>query len=365
MTGSDTRRTSIEAANSRFNNLVGWVDNVLPFSRLRPLDGIPSVKLKVSIVIGAAISITIVILTVSDWFDLQVLWGIAAAIVVSIVLVQILSRGLTAPLTEMMRAADDMAAGNYDQRVTATAADEVGELARSFNAMAAQIADLERQRRELIANVSHELRTPIAALQGNLENLLDNVAEDRDETLETMQRQSVRLGRLVGQLMDLSRFEAGALPIHPVRVDLVAVIEDALAEARLHVPEARIVFDAPQELLIDGDPERLHQVIGNLVENAMRYNPEGEAIRVFAEHTDDGAAVVVEDRGPGIPDEDFDRIFERFHMADADRSAGTGGTGLGLAISRWIVGLHGGTITASNSQPHGCTMTVRLPKRLG
>lgn len=358
MTGS---RQSIDATNSRVERFIGWIDRALPFSRQRPLDRIPSVKLKLSIVIGAAIGVTIVTLTVGYWLELPAAWGIASAVFVAIVLVQILARGLTAPLTEMMRAADDMADGDYDQRVTATAADEVGELARSFNAMAAHIADLERQRRDLIANVSHELRTPIAALRGNVENLLDDVVADRDQTLETMLRQAERLGRLVDQLMDLSRLEAGVSPMRPVVMDLVPVIEDVLAEARLRVPEPKINVTTAQEVFISGDPERLHQVVANLLDNALRHNPNGEPIRLEVEANDDGAVVVVEDGGPGIPHEDLDRVFERFYRVNQDRAASAGGSGLGLAISKWIVDLHGGKITASNGDPNGCRITVHLP----
>lgn len=355
-------RRSIEATNSRLNKLIGWMDQLLPFRRLRPLDRVPSIKLKVSIVIGAAISITVLTLTTAYSLELHPVWGIGAAVLVALVLVQILSRGLTAPLTEMMRAADEMAAGDYEQRVTATSADEVGELARSFNAMAAEITDLERQRRELIANVSHELRTPIAALQGNLENLLDDVVADRNGTLEAMLRQTDRLGRLVGQLLDLSRLEAGVFALHLVSMDLISVLDDAISEARLRDSGMNFVVDAPPELVIDGDPERLHQVFGNLLENALRYSPPGEPIRVEACSSQRGVSVVVADRGPGIPAAELDRVFERFHRLDPDRAVDKGGSGLGLAIARWIVLLHGGAITAANGDPHGCTMTVDLPR---
>lgn len=355
------RRQSIDTTNSRLESLVGWVDKILPFRGLRPLDRIPSLKLKLTIVIGAAIAITIATLTVGYWLHLHPLWGIAIAILVALLLVQILARGITAPLREMMRAADDVAGGDYGRRVIATSADEVGELARSFNAMSADIADFERQQRELIANVSHELRTPIAALRGNVENLIDNVVTDENATLDAMLKQTERLGRLVSQLLDLSRLEAGATPMKIVQMDLVAVIDDALQEARLGAHRPEIVLTAPQQLLIQGDPERLHQVMTNLLDNSIRYNPNGEPIRVTVENADTGVSVVVEDRGPGVAPADLEQIFERFHRADADRAARTGGFGLGLAISKWIVDLHGGTIMASNAAQRGCVMTVRLP----
>jgi len=356
-----SRRESVDRANSRLKKAIGWVDKILPFPAFRPLDRIPSIKLKLSIVIGAAIGITVITLTVVNWLNIRMAWGIAIAILVAIILVQILARGLTAPLREMVRAADEMADGDYDQRVAATAADETGELGRSFNVMAARIADLERQRRELIANVSHELRTPIAALRGNIENLIDQVVDDADETLETMLRQTERLGRLVSELMDLSRLEAGAAPMHPLRMDLVAVIEDAVGEALVHDPGLEIVLDAPERLSIDGDPERLHQVFVNLLDNAVRYNPPTEPIRITVDLVDHRASIVVEDRGPGVPPAELRRIFERFYRADSARSFNRGNSGLGLAISKWIVDLHAGTITASNSTPTGLAIRVCLP----
>ncbi len=354
------RRESIDRTNSQLERVIGWIDRVLPFGQLRPLDRIPSVKLKLSIVIGGAIGITIVTLTAAYWLDIHAAWGIAIAVVVALILVQILSRGLTSPLREMMRAADEMAQGDYSQRVAATGADETGELARSFNAMAERIGDLERQREELIANVSHELRTPLAALRGNVENLLDGVVDGTDETLHAMHRQTERLARLVSQLTELSRLEAGAVPIRPIQMDLVGVIKGALEEARLGDPEPEIVLDAPPRLLINGDPERLHQVIANLLDNAIRYSPQVEPIRITVRHTQREASIVVEDRGPGIPPHELRRVFERFHRADAHRSTTTGNSGLGLAISKRIVDLHGGTITASNADPHGCVVHVRL-----
>jgi signal transduction histidine kinase len=253
-----------------------------------------------------------------------------------------------------------MADGDFDQRVPAAAADEVGELARSFNVMAANIADLERQHRELIANVSHELRTPIAALRGNLENLQDGVVDDPDATIDAMLRQTERLGYLVNQVLDLSRLEAGASALRFVQMDLVAVIGDAVGEARLQIPQQKIVVEAPPDLPIEGDPERLHQVISNLLSNAGRYSPEGKPIRVAVRAAGSQVLMVVEDFGPGIPPKELDRVFDRYHRAD-DQVARSRGFGLGLAISKWIVDMHSGTITASNGPDAGCVMTVELP----
>lgn len=356
-------RGRIDATNSRIDQVTEWFDRIVPLRRLRPLDRIPSIKLKLSILIVAGIGITVATSTVGFWLNVKPAWNLIAAVVAALVLVQILARGITTPLREMARAADQMAVGDLDQRVAATASDELGQLGRSFNEMAAHIVELERQRRDLIANVSHELRTPIAVIQGNVENLLDSVVQDEAETLAAMLRQTQRLGRLVSQLMDLSRLEAGAIPLHSDHIELVAVIERVLEEARLADPEPKITFNSPERVAVWGDPERLHQVLGNVVDNAVRYSPASETITIDIATAVDTATITVNDRGPGIPSGDLERVFERFHRSDADRSGATGGSGLGLAIARWIVELHGGSIAAANTAPTGCTITITLPAK--
>lgn len=279
----------------------------------------------------------------------------------ALVLVQILARGITSPLRDMAMAADRMTEGDLRQRVPDSGADEVGQLGRSFNAMAAHIADLERQRRELIANVSHDLRTPISVIQGNVENLLDGVGDDTREVLETMLRQTRRLGRMVEQLLDLSRLEADASLFQRRPVDLVGVAERVIEEAGLRDPAPLITLDAPERLAAQVDPERLHQVLANLVDNAVRYQPYGEPIRMVVAADEASVRIVVEDRGPGIAPDELDRVFERFHRAEPDRASASGGSGLGLAIARSIVELHGGTIRAGRGDPGGCVMTITLP----
>ena len=218
--------------------------------------------------------------------------------------------------------------------------------------------------RELVANVSHELRTPLGALQAVLENVVDGVSEPDPETLRTMLEQTRRLGRLVSQLLDLSRLEAGDQPfdIHPFGVR--DVLESAAREARLHAP-ADVVFSigAPAGLHAAGDAERIHQVVMNLVENAVRYSPRPGHIELRASQPKGAHDVMIEvdDEGPGIAEGELDRVFERFYRGDGRRGSDGGGAGLGLAIARWIVELHGGTIRAERREPHGSHMVVTLP----
>ncbi len=329
----------------------------------RPLDPLPSIKIKLSALIVGAVSITVFVF----WFALRILglWpsvsGIAAA-VVALVLVRFVARGLTTPLREMAAATQAMAKGDYSRRVTDTSRDEIGGLARSFNRMAAELGETDRVRRDLVANVSHELRTPLTALQATLENIVDGVATADPDTLLTMLAQVERLGRLVVQLLDLSRLEAGTVPLDRQDFAVAPVLEHAVREQKLHAPGVVIEMNVDEPgLEADGDPERVHQVVANLLENAVRHSPAGGAVEVRARRSPSGVTIEVIDEGPGIPVQEASRVFERFYRADSARASSDGGAGLGLAIARWIVDLHGGEIHPEQREPHGCRMVVTLP----
>jgi signal transduction histidine kinase len=283
-------------------------------------------------------------------------------IVIALVVVQVLTRGMTSPLREMAAAARTMAAGGWGQRVTDTSADEVGELARAFNAMAADLAAVDRMRKDLIANVSHELRTPISALQARLENMVDGVEPPDPALLASMLEQTERLGRLVAQLLDLSRLESGAVPLHREVVEVAPLFDAVAAEARLHAPGRRIdIAVDPVDLRLHADPDRVHQVLANLTANALRHGPAERPITLSATRDDGHVELVVADEGPGIPAAEAERVFERFYRADAARPGTADGAGLGLSIARWIVDLHGGDIRATANLPVGCAIVCRLP----
>jgi signal transduction histidine kinase len=333
-----------------------------PGGNVRPLDRLPSIKVKLGVVIVAGVAVTVVVVGGGTRAGISPVISALAAGGLSMVMVQLLARGMTSPLREMVAATRAMARGDYGRRVTATSRDEVGDLARSFNAMAAELAEVDRMRRDLVANVSHELRTPITALQAGLENLVDGVEPPGPEQLRTMLRQVERLGRLVTQLLDLSRLESGAIPLQRRPFEVRPVLEDAVDESRLHAPgvEVSVAVSEPG-LAADGDPERVHQVLANLLENAVRHSPAGGRVEVSARAERGRIAIEVCDEGPGIPEEEANRVFERFYRADSARSSSHGGAGLGLAIARWIVDLHGGDIRAERRTPTGCRMVVLLP----
>ncbi|MBW3594478.1 MAG: HAMP domain-containing protein [Actinobacteria bacterium] len=338
---------------------------------MRPLDRIRSIKTKLGLVIVAAVAVTLVVHSVGPKFGLYDWVAAVAAAAVALAMVQFLARGMTSPLREMAAAASAMAKGDYSRRVTATSRDEVGQLAAAFNRMAADLHEVDRMRRDLVANVSHELRTPISALQVVLENLVDGVEPPDRQTLHTMLRQVERLSRLVSQLLDLSRLESGAVPLQKEPVEARSLLEEAARDTdfKSHIEAKHVRVEVsvePESLAFEADVERVHQVLANLLDNAMRHSPDGGTIQVAARADDGSVRIEVRDEGPGINEEEATRIFERFYRSDHARSSNEGGTGLGLSIARWIVELHGGDIRAENRDEHegghGCRMVVTLPR---
>jgi signal transduction histidine kinase len=326
---------------------------------MRPLDRLPSIKLKLGVVIVGAVGVAVFVIALGVKLHVWPYFTVALAGSLALAMVQVLARGMVAPLREMAQASKAMARGDYGRRVTATSNDEVGDLARAFNAMASQLAEVDRMRRDLIANVSHELRTPITALRAALENIMDGVESPEPDKLRTMLEQVERLGRLVTQLLDLSKLEAGVVPMNHDVFPLRPLLDKAVREAELHAPRGvHLVVDADASLQATGDAERIHQVISNLVENAVRHSPADGAVTVTAARENGRVRIEVNDEGPGIPLGEEERIFERFYRADSARTRSDGGTGLGLAIARWIVDMHGGEIKVV---PGSSRMVVALP----
>jgi signal transduction histidine kinase len=223
---------------------------------------------------------------------------------------------------------------------------------------------LEAVRRDFVANVSHELKTPITAVRAHLENLLDGVEQPNPETLQVMLAQSERLGRLVEQLLDLSKLESGEVPLRREGVPLGPVVREVISEIDVARADRGVAVqsDVPDDLpTVDADRERLHQVLFNLVDNAIRFTPAGGEVRIEAHRHDGSVEVSVADTGVGIPAEALPRLFERFYRVDSARARGDGGTGIGLAIARSVVEAHGGTISAESEPGHGSTFTFDLP----
>jgi signal transduction histidine kinase len=330
----------------------------------RPLDRVRSVKLKVSILllVSGAVGLGYLYL-VYRWQPPIPHQLITVALV--LLTAQILGNGMTRPLREMTAAALAMARGDYSRRIRATSRDEVGQLAAAFNQMAADLDAADQQRRELIANVSHELRTPIAALQAVLENLVDGVSAPDPATLSTALSQTQRLGSLVSELLDLSRLDAGVVALELEDVSVAELVAETVAEAevsaRVGGREVRFVVDVrPPGATVRADRARLHQVLANLLDNAVRHGPPGGTVSVLARRVGEQMEIDVRDEGPGIAAADRERVFDRFTRGE--RAVG-GGTGLGLAIARWAVDLHGGRIAVLDPPEPGaagCRIRVTL-----
>jgi len=323
---------------------------------LRPLDRVRSIRTKLGILIAVTVALAAVTPTLAHLVGMRARYAIPIAVVVALAVTQILARGMTSPLREMTAAARQMARGSYGTRVTATSRDEVGELARAFNTMAADLEAVDRQRRELVANVSHELRTPVSALHAVLENLVDGVASPSPETLQAALEQTSRLSRLVSDLLDLSRVDAGITILQREEVPVGRFLTEAVAQARLAGRPVEYVVEAEPGLVVHADRGRLHQLVANLLDNASRHSPPGGTVVARASTAHGNTLLEVTDEGPGIAASDRAAVFERFTTG----GSGDGGTGLGLAIARWVTSLHGGSIEVVDSAT-GCHIRATFP----
>lgn len=322
----------------------------------RPLDRLRSIKTKLGALVAVTVALTAVGTATAIELGLSPLVTVPVAVVVALAVTQVLARGMTSPLREMTAASRVMATGDYSHRVTASSRDEVGELARAFNKMASQLEVVDQQRRDLVANVSHELRTPVSALRALLENLVDGVVQPDADRLAVALSQTERLGRLVTDLLDLSRLDAGIIHLQPARLVVSSFVEDAVREASLAERTVHHVVEVEPDLVVAGDRARLHQLLANLLDNAGRHSPPGGTVHVRAYGGDGTMVLEVADQGPGIAPEDRAAVFERFTTG----GAGDGGTGLGLAIARWVTDLHGGTIAVVD-RPEGCLIRTVIP----
>jgi two-component system OmpR family sensor kinase/two-component system sensor histidine kinase BaeS len=283
------------------------------------------------------------------------------------------AKRFTMPLSETMKAADAMAAGDLSARVPEEGSGDFRHFAGSFNRMAGALQTADRQRRELLADVAHELRTPLTVIQGNLEGLRDGVYEASPEHLDLVLDETRKVGRLVDDLRLLTLAEAGQLPLDLQILDVRQLLTDVRDSFACRAGDAGValVLDVPDALPpLAGDPQRLGQVLGNLLANALRHTPAGGQVTLTAALDPDDPVpshvlLRVADNGQGIPAEDLPRIFDRFWRGDPARSHGAGaGSGLGLAIAKGLVEAHGGGIWAESRVGEGTTISLGLPLSL-
>ena len=297
--------------------------------------------------------------------------GFAAAVAISL----ILAGTLLSPIRRMTHASEAMADGDFTQKIPVESEDEIGTLSKTFNTMASQLEttlselkDAERQRREFVANVSHELRTPLTSIRTYAETLSDSPdlpVETHADFLNVILNESDRMGKIVSDLLDLSRLDAGGgIKLEPFSLEKsVREVYTAIAlsaERRGQSIDLELQWSMPN---IVGDRARIEQVLMNIMTNAIKYTPEGGEINVSCFSVGDYATVVISDTGVGIPKEDIPHVFDRFYRVDKARSRESGGTGLGLSIAYDIIALHGGEIRLESEVGKGSTFTVNLPIR--
>jgi two-component system OmpR family sensor kinase/two-component system sensor histidine kinase BaeS len=279
------------------------------------------------------------------------------------------TRRFTSPLSDTMKAADALAAGDLSARVPVEGSPEFRGLARSFNRMAEALETADRQRRELLADIAHELRTPLTVVQGNLEGLRDGVYEPTPEQLDLVLDETQKLSRLVEDLRLLTLAEARQLPLDLQLVDVALLLADVRDAFGAQADEAGIALEleAGGSLpALYADPQRLGQVLGNLVTNALRHTPPGGQVTLGAALSSEeaepaGVEIWVADTGEGIPAQALPHVFDRFWRGDAARSHQAGaGSGLGLTIARSLVELHGGRIWAESAGLPGQGTIVKL-----
>jgi two-component system OmpR family sensor kinase len=290
------------------------------------------------------------------------------ALVLSTLLAWLVSRSVAGPLQRMGAAARAVAEGDYQTQLQPGGPAEVRQLAAAFNDMVRHVQASRQSQRDFVANVSHELKTPLTSIQGFAQAILDGTASEpasRRHAAEVIYDEADRLRRMVEDLLDLARLDAGQAALSFAVVDLPMLLETVGERFDPPAREKGVGLSQHSEglppLVADGD--RLAQVFTNLIDNALKHTPPGGQVRVVGHAAGDWITVQVEDTGEGIPPDKLTRIFERFYQADRSRRGGAGrGVGLGLAISREILAAHGGTLTAESTPGAGSCFTVRLPR---
>jgi two-component system, OmpR family, sensor kinase len=316
-------------------------------------------------------STTFSIVTLIRGYRLRLVALFVVYLTIVLGITEVLTRWLARPLAGLERGVASFAAGDHSARVEPRGARETRTLAAGFNAMADEISSMvaemraeEELKTRFVSDVSHELRTPLTAIRGAAETLLqeDVPEEARERFLTTIVGESDRLSRLAADLATLERIEGATGELAMGTVDLadvagraLAAIEPVLAQRGIRV---RVCGEAPSVL---GDPDRLQQVLANLLDNASRVTPRGGEVLIELGRDQDKAVLRVADQGPGIDEADLPHIFERFYRAGSSRARSSGGSGLGLAIARAIVRAHAGSIEAGRRAEGGAVFTVRLP----
>lgn len=301
------------------------------------------------------------------WFRRTSIRGLGMAAVIAVALASLagiaFSRGIVRPIKEVTRAAEALRSGDRTARTGMTGGDPIADLGATFDQMADAVEAERAFEQQLTADVAHELRTPMQAIQATVEAMQDGVLPVDEERLSLIHDETVRLGRLAGSIMELSRLETGSAHFAMAPVDLAAPVAVAVESTRALMESTGHVLEESVErgLVVLGNGDRLTQAVGNLLSNAARYTPEGGRVRIRLLRDGADAVIEVADSGMGVAEEDRGRVFTRFWRADPARSRASGGLGIGLAVVREIVERHGGKVGVHDSDLGGAAFVVRIP----
>ncbi|KHN54041.1 envelope stress sensor histidine kinase BaeS [Pectobacterium fontis] len=291
---------------------------------------------------------------------------VALSTLLAIIATWLTARGLLAPVKRLVNGMHSLASGDFSTRVTASSHDELGRLAQDFNQLASTLEKNEQSRRAFMADVSHELRTPLAVLRGELEALQDGVRKPDAHSLHSLQSEVTTLTKLVDDLHQLTLSDRGALAYRKTEVDVVQVLHIAIAafHERFQKKQITLNTDLPAQAGVFGDPDRLSQLFNNLLENSLRYTDEQGQLHITMVQQQKRWAMIWQDSGPGVTDEQLHLIFERFYRVESSRNRTSGGSGLGLAICNNIVEAHSGRLYAEHAPLGGVMITIELPSHV-
>lgn len=293
----------------------------------------------------------------------KIIWLTAAAsLVLAAVIIFIISRRISRPIVHMQKAAAALAQGRFPEDLTPVGRDELARLTETFNFMQKRLKQIEETRMEFIASVSHELRTPLTSLRGFLQGILEGVIEPelQEKYLKRAYAETGRLNRLVSDLLQLARLQAGSVKLHLESVPVEGIIAEIIEEHRWLAEQRSISLHAevPGEgFTVFADRDKLKQIILNLLSNALKYSPEGGDVWISVRPEERRAVFRVRDNGPGIPEDSLQDIFQKFYRVEKSRSQEIPGTGLGLSIAKELVELHGGVIKI-HSRPGSGTEVI-------
>lgn len=293
-----------------------------------------------------------------------IILSVVISLISSISLLFYYSKRTLTPIQRLTEAAKRIREGDLDQEVAVNSKDEVGKLASAFNAMAGELRKQERLRKNMVSDLAHELRSPLTKSHGYLKALKEGKMDPDEEVIDALYKNSEVLKRLINDLHDLARAEAGKLRMEKEPVLASDLINAALESVQVRLAEKKLNMrvDLPEGVIVNVDPGRIQQVLRNLLDNAITYSPEGEDIFIQGKDMEDRVKLSITDNGPGIPEGDLQRVFDRFYRVDQSRSRETGGTGLGLTIAREIIQAHGGQIEVESDSGEGTTFSFYLPK---